>query len=71
MKVGDLDGGGHDGRPATYRHPRDVLGVTEGGPEDPDHLLDRLREVHGDPRYDIAPELVRQRMVPATITTQS
>jgi hypothetical protein len=47
------------------------LGVTEGGPEDPDHLLDRLREVHGDPRYDIAPELVRQRMVPATITTQS
>jgi hypothetical protein len=54
MKRGsEVDVSGHDGRPATYHHPlRDVLGATGGGPDGPDHLLDRLRQVHGEPRYD-------------------
>ena len=55
-----LIAGGHDGRPTTYQHPlRDVLSIAAGTPDDPDQLLERLREVHGKPRFDIAPELVR------------
>jgi hypothetical protein len=62
MKRGsEVDVGGHDGRPATYHHPRGgVLGVTEGGPDHSDRLLEQLRRVHGEPRHDIASQLVRQ-----------
>jgi len=53
--------GGQDGRPATYDHPvRTVSGISENGFEDADLLLEQLRRVHGEPRYDIASELMRR-----------
>ena len=56
----EINVGGQDGRPATYHHPaRAVCGEGEDGFDDADLLLEQLRRVHGEPRYDIARELMR------------
>jgi len=56
----EINVGGQDGRPATYHHPaRAVCGISEDGFGVADLLLEQLRRVHGEPRYDIAPELMR------------
>ena len=57
----EINVAGQDGRPATYHHPaRAVCGVGEDGFDDADLLLEQLRRVHGEPRYDIATELMRR-----------
>jgi hypothetical protein len=38
------------------------LAVDDGRHGNADRLLERLRLVHGEPRYDIAPELERVRV---------
>jgi hypothetical protein len=59
----EINAGGQDGRPATYNHPaRAACGISEAGFDDADLLLEQLRRVHGEPRYDIAGELMRRKL---------
>jgi hypothetical protein len=47
-----------DGRPSVRNRPRDKGdGTVLANETGPDRLLRRLRAVHGDARYDFAPEL--------------
>jgi hypothetical protein len=47
-----------EGCPSVYHRPRDRNdGTVFSRDHGPDRLLNRLRAVHDEPRFDIAPEL--------------